>query len=49
MWHRYSGTVTNADKLAEDYTHLTKTVAKGDKLTVPMAPGGGFAIVLRQQ
>ncbi len=37
----------NADKLAEDYTHLTKTVKKGDKLTLHLAPGGGFAMVVK--
>ncbi len=36
----------NADKLAEDYTHLTRTVTRGDSLTIHMAPGGGFAIVI---
>ena len=37
----------NAHKLAEDYSHTTKTIRKGDKLTLHMAPGGGFAMILK--
>ena len=33
----------NADKHAQDYQLLTKTVRAGDKMTVHLAPGGGYA------
>jgi len=32
----------NADKHAQDYKHLKKTVKAGDKLNIEMAPGGGW-------
>lgn len=33
----------NADRNANDYKKVTRTVAKGDKVTVKLAPGGGWA------
>lgn len=32
----------NADKHAQDYKHLKKSVKSGDKLNVTLAPGGGW-------
>jgi alpha-glucosidase len=32
----------NADKHAQDYKHLSKIVKSGDKMTIEMAPGGGW-------
>ena len=32
----------NADKVPAHYRHETKAVKAGDKLTIHMAPGGGF-------
>ncbi|HEX4849629.1 MAG TPA: glycoside hydrolase family 97 protein [Puia sp.] len=34
----------NADRYPSDYVSTTSTVSKKDKLTVKMAPGGGFVI-----
>lgn len=39
----------NADKLAEDYNTYKKTVTSTSKLPVKMAPGGGFAIIIKRQ
>ena len=36
----------NADRAAEDYRHTSLTVKSGDKLTVHLAPGGGWAAIL---
>jgi alpha-glucosidase len=33
----------NADRNANDYKKVTRTVIKGDKITVKLAPGGGWA------
>jgi alpha-glucosidase len=33
----------NADRNANDYKKVTRKVAKGDKLTIKLAPGGGWA------
>ncbi len=33
----------NADRWAEDYKKVVRTVKAGDQLTIPLAPGGGFA------
>jgi len=33
----------NADRNANDYKKVTRTVSKGDKVTVKLAPGGGWA------
>ncbi len=33
----------NADKYAGDYKHLKKSVKSGDKMTIHLAPGGGWA------
>jgi alpha-glucosidase len=32
----------NADKHAQDYKHLKKSVKSGDKMKIEMAPGGGW-------
>ncbi len=32
----------NADKYAQDYKHLRKSVKSGDKMKIEMAPGGGW-------
>ena len=32
----------NADKHAQDYKHVKKSVKAGDKMTIEMAPGGGW-------
>ncbi len=33
----------NADRNANDYKKVTRTITKGDKLTIKLAPGGGWA------
>jgi alpha-glucosidase len=33
----------NADRNANDYKRVSRTIAKGDKITVKLAPGGGWA------
>jgi alpha-glucosidase len=33
----------NADRNANDYKKITKTITKSDKLTIKLAPGGGWA------
>ncbi|HEX3008649.1 MAG TPA: glycoside hydrolase family 97 C-terminal domain-containing protein, partial [Bacteroidales bacterium] len=33
----------NADRNANDYKKVTKTITKNDKLTIKLAPGGGWA------
>lgn len=37
----------NADKQGEDYRVETRSIAKGDKMTIRMASGGGFAMKLK--
>jgi alpha-glucosidase len=37
----------NADREGEDYAHVRRAVARGDRLTLPLAPGGGFAARIR--
>jgi alpha-glucosidase len=32
----------NADKYAQDYKHLKTDIKSGDKMTLTLAPGGGF-------
>ncbi|HOK95831.1 MAG TPA: glycoside hydrolase family 97 protein [Anaerohalosphaeraceae bacterium] len=39
----------NADRFAEDYRKITKTVTKNDTLTIELASGGGFAARLVKQ
>jgi len=39
----------NADRVGNDYRHLTRKITKGDVLEVDMAPGGGFAFKLEKQ
>ncbi|HRQ29557.1 MAG TPA: glycoside hydrolase family 97 protein [Saprospiraceae bacterium] len=36
----------NADRYPQDYRIIKKPVAKGDVLTIPVMPGGGFAAIL---
>ncbi len=36
----------NADRCAEDYKKIIKTVKKGDKIKIKLAPGGGWAAIL---
>jgi len=36
----------NADKHAQDYKHMTKSVKQGDKLKIEMAPGGGWVAMI---
>jgi alpha-glucosidase len=33
----------NADRNANDYKKVTRTISKGDKVTIQLAPGGGWA------
>jgi alpha-glucosidase len=33
----------NADRNANDYKKVTRTISKGDNLTIKLAPGGGWA------
>lgn len=33
----------NADRNANDYKRITRTITKNDKITIKMAPGGGWA------
>ena len=33
----------NADRWAEDYKKVVRTVTAGDKIEINLAPGGGFA------
>jgi alpha-glucosidase len=46
--HRYRATLfadgLNADKQAEDYRVITFEVKRGDKRTIHLASGGGFAM-----
>lgn len=37
----------NADRIGNDYQHLTKSITKGDVLEVNMASGGGLTIKLK--
>jgi alpha-glucosidase len=37
----------NADQYAEDFQKTVRTVKSGDSLVLEMAPGGGYAAVLR--
>jgi alpha-glucosidase len=39
----------NADNHAQDYKHMTITVRSGEKLTIHLAPGGGYAAKLTAQ
>lgn len=39
----------NADRMAGDYKKITMQVAKGTKLKIKLAPGGGWAARLHQQ
>lgn len=36
----------NADKMAEDYTRTISKINSGDKISIKMAPGGGYAAIL---
>ena len=38
---------TNADRDATDYLRTTRTVSSNDKLTVHLAPGGGWAAIVK--
>jgi hypothetical protein len=40
---------TNADRYAEDFLINENTVVSSDKLYIHLAPGGGFAAVLRPE
>lgn len=37
----------NADRIGNDYTRVVKQVKKGDAININMAPGGGWAAILR--
>ncbi len=36
----------NADREATDYRHTSQQVKTGDKLTIHLAPGGGWTAIL---
>lgn len=36
----------NADRYGSDYRKVTRTISKGDSLTIKLAPGGGWAAIL---
>ncbi len=36
----------NADRYAEDFVKTAKSISKGDKIKVHLAPGGGFAAIV---
>jgi alpha-glucosidase len=38
----------NADRFGSDYTKSKRDVAKGDKLTIHLAPGGGWAAIFKK-
>jgi len=37
----------NADQYSEDYARKERTVKSGDSITIKMAPGGGYAAILK--
>jgi len=39
----------NSDLSGEDYKVETRTVSRGDSIGIPMAPGGGFALILTRR
>ena len=39
----------NADRYGSDYRKVTRTISKGDSLKIKLAPGGGWAAILRRQ
>ncbi|MFH0760975.1 MAG: glycoside hydrolase family 97 protein [Bacteroidota bacterium] len=39
----------NADQYAEDFTKETRTIVSGETLKIKMAPGGGYAAIVKKQ